>query len=714
MNESSLDKLLNEMLMRPQSDAASQIAQLIETNEGYNLFLASLSANNALAYIYLKHNIKAWIRDTKNEKYYNEKFIQYACEVVETRNKEFLCEYLHTLSLEKKVSTELTVYFINRQNYSYLRAIFKKFIEEQRSNALYEEINTAMALMEPVLNKVYCDEKIAEILAKCPEQITTAEAVQQAIQVSTDFNNCDLLEAVYCLLGQDIPAYFEDHAEYFFKVFYVLYGQQREIVLRIFDLFATKYPEYTNIQLLLNALAEDTQTDSAVIGVLTKAAQHTDVDNAAVRIVLSRALVHRINCTDMVTYTKDILTGTDIDRGATVRLIRLLRPAEDYFLDCGLEPRLFVATVLKMRSEELVIFCRKFILSADQNNLNYSNCDKLNNDDITLGFAAFHYLITLGEFGPCSLNFLNGDLRFICLKYMSLSLRSLDRFHTNALLGRLSLDAKQIAVSPLLNEDSIREFYSQDFCRSIVASITDNYRNWPDGPVVDEFSAEFLFRIVQFHTELATPALHRFISFIFTSIERVEMQSLNFLFDTYLFLTNRLSIVDLKFAEHIINNELTDQYPHCFFYLSILIQSGNAPPDFVVDVLSQDVLWKEPLCVPSLVFLTISAFNNNLISSDQVIAFSKVLTPFYAFLLLYKCSVPHPTNSPIENFLLNNIFDSDWFLANFVDKKYARLVLKKIAVAPVQQDIRNFVIQKNIINIEHEYTYRSIIEFFDA
>lgn len=758
MSKEHLKKLLNEMLKNPHSGASEEIEMYIECEAGRAEFLEHIRQNDALVFIYMKHSSKKWCENGRDF-FYSDEFLRYVVNAVHGGNMPFVCDFLSQLSMGWKITRTFMTYLIGERKYVFLRAIFQKYTQLPRSNELFSEIKFAISEISPILDAVYFDEGVVNVLnsirfgteesKSCGNEIreiskqigrngkffdgNLSEIVGQIRARMETFFDGDLLDIVYCLVFQDIHEYFEDRAAIFFKVFFVLYGTHEETVLRIYDLFITKYPECTDFGAVISNLSQSDEVDGTIQDVFGKALLAGNIAPELVEQILRRFLLYTIDDDDMELYTRNVLSGAYLGRAAAARLIRLARPNHEHF---DLEPGLFIATVLKAPSARLIEAAKKVIANATSqmvitnsyNPITFSETIGVpctNVDYVTLVFSAFHYLITLREFGPVSLEFLHGKARFICLRYISLCLGALDTFHAREIikvLGSKINDYSNLVsfdnfisfnclsqlgyIQDGAHRSNLAEFYTQSFCKLLLESIICD--------MPDEFIAETICRIVFLYPELATQAIFEHISTLFRKIEVISVRALKFLFDVYLTLCLRFQNYNPEVIEHIMNNEFTDLYSFAFFYLSIIIHKTYIPKEFVITILTQPILWEEPSYTNSLFFLTLSAFKKGFLTRSDIPQFAHKLPQFQNVILLYQVGISSSTKNPVENFLINNVLDLEWFFNNFIEKKYARIVLKKlINTSGIDNcDIKK-IVQKNIVNVDYEFVYRSIIIFFD-
>lgn len=676
--------LLAEILKNPVSPATGQLAHFLATENGLDDLMENLRAGNPLAFIYLKQSIGGWVEARANAGLYSSDFIAFLISVATRPTRHYVCEYMEILSVHGRITRSLTAQLVRGRCFDMLESVFKKYTEAPRTNELYTEIKDSIAEMTAVFNDVYFDPLVAKEVDACTRR---PGGPQQADVVSITrtsplFFDGHLLRVLHSLVYQDIHPYFEDNSDYFFKVFSVLFesAENRETVLKIYDLFTTKYPDCTNFTLLITTLSRTDALDGSVMNVLTKAFGYRNSHPDMVVQMLQRVLAYRLDEEDMETYTRDVLRGIDTSRGCAHKLIKLLYAvySTGIVYHFSGESALFVATVLKHRDAGFVEAAKQLIARP--------------NNEPTAVFSSFLYLISVNEVGDenCSLEYLNTDCRFICLKYLSLLLRKNDAFHRR----RLGHGMKTQTDGPPLD--------------GILPVLTGLIAE-----KADEFSCELLFRIVKSREPLQTAGLYEFITTVFDRIDRIDATSLAYLFDIYNLLTVKLKRFNLKIVENILNNELSDLFALCFFYLSILVQETDLPKGFIMNILGQDTLWTEGNIHLPLVLMLVSAYKRGMVAEPHVLGVCGCLSPYHTGILLSKCGIRRPVEGAQLNYIVNGVFDAGWFLDNFIDKKYCRIILNKMAAdRGMDAGVAGTVADKNMRNIEYECTLHSVVCYF--
>ncbi|KAI5180298.1 hypothetical protein PAEPH01_2730, partial [Pancytospora epiphaga] len=321
--------------------------------------------------------------------------------------------------------------------------------------------------------------------------------------------------------------------------------------------------------------------DSETIEVVTKAFGYRNVSPELVVKMLGKVLEYEMRDDDMRSYTQNMLKGVDTNRGCAHKLIRLLYVVykDQLPFKFDTENAFFIATVLKYKDTRLINLARQLIYTNTNNH--------------TVIFTVFHYLIALNAtdeemFNSKRINdglfyHLGGPCRYICLKYLSLSLKNKDTFYKSKILGEEGLQTVDFSrLIPLL-----------------LGFIEEH---------ADEFSTEVLLRIVRFEPTLLTKDLYDFITKKFEKIDRLAILPVQHLFDVYISLSVRLKSYNFEIVERILNNEMIDLFSLVFYYLSVLIQETELPCDFIMNILSQDVLWNERAYHLPLVLMLVAGY----------------------------------------------------------------------------------------------------------
>lgn len=703
--ETNAQKLLLSILENPTGPAYSAMCSALSTEAGYSDFVQNLKGNNSLAFIFLKQYCQSWIDSRTMMFLHSEEFVLLLIDLcaqgsVKNSNMFYVGEFLEVLSINYLITEHILSVLVEQRNFVFLDNVFKKYTIHPRSNRLFAEINKSIELVAPVFRELYFQESVAKeveteyqrIVANAQQACMSGESMGS--RSTALFSDGNLLSVFYSLVYQDIHPFFEDNAEYFFKVFLILFEKEenREAINNIFDLYITKYPELTNFELIIITLSMARCADASLVGTLTKAFDYKRVFPELVTSFVKRALKDTDSTIDddWLQNTRNMLKGIDIQRGCFHKLLRLLSPSAYAFEG---EHMLFVASVLKYKDMHITGIASQLVSQ-------YS-------DDKELVFSAFYYLITAQEYGLCNLGYLDTDLRFICMKFISSTLRSRDSFHKDAMFRYVNTmsfvhgsDIESVPSSPALGD------WDHDALALVLGKCLGT---------ADEFSSELMFRIVKNNSNLLTAELYEFITRIFGSISSIAISSATYLFDVYNLLTVKLKRINLGIVEHILNNDFVDLYGLCFYHLSILIKETAIKQSFVIQVLGQDALWSFRELHPSLSCMVISAYDKGMIGKESIQSICSILNGYPRVLVLHKTGVRTGVlESMEENYLVNGVFDSEWFVGNFMDRKYARLVLKAMMQdGRIDRRVKEEVFTKNRMNMEYEVVPHSIARYFD-
>lgn len=710
--------LLANILKNANEENYNAMIAFISTEQGFADFSFTIRSNHTLSLIFLKNYLQSWINSKSLEFLYNFNFITFLIECcannqIKLGNLVQVADYMEILSNNYLIPMEIISTLINLKMFILVDAIFKKYTTQQRSDRLFTEINTTIPMFFPVFVQMFFDPAILnEVDLEYKKVLESAKNVALNCEILS--SNCNLihpkvnskitmeqefiLSIFYSLVFQDIHPFFEDNADHFFKIFFILFDQNQLIINQIFDLFVTKYPEIANFQLIILTLSRFDSLDGLVVSTLTKAYSSSRYFPNVILNFLQRNLNIQMN-DDWLSNTQNFIKGNDIQRGFTHKLIRLLNCNVYSFKD---EPLFFVATILKYKDADLVNKALSIV-----NNQVISN-------SIDLIFSAFAYLLTVHEFGSCSVKYLETDLKFICMKYLSNSIKSKDTFHLLKIMKMMNSGV--IAHSDSLETVNVTSplFYldSQELFKKIINILQINY---------DEFSSDLLFRLVKSDKNLLTNQLYDLLTNIFINIHKISSLSLNFLFEIYILLGISLKKYNLSLIETILTQEIFDIYNLCFYYMSIAIQETDFKESFILYILSQKALWDTKELHGGLSCILISAFKKEIVKLEQIKRIVGSVDGFNKVFILNRAGIELENNefTPEENYLINGIFDSNWFIENFLNKKYLRMIIKKMLATREMQatgvplEIIQRIVEKNKVNIEYENYPHSISMYFD-
>lgn len=698
------ETLLKKLLQSPSEENYERIIAFI-SGAGHEDFLSSLKKNNTLSIIFLKNYVQRWIDSSTLQNFYSEEFVMFLLQCcikgdISDNNWIHVADFVEVLSNNYLIS-EQTVQFLideraeNQRVFIILDSIFRKYTVHPRSNRLFTEINRSIEMFFPVFVELFFTPAVVDEVDKAYQEVLLSaqkvmlgesnELIRTTLKARFNTNQEYILSIFYSLTCQDIHPYFEDNIQHFLKIFFILFNQNQIIVNQIFDLFISKYPEITNFDLIILTLSRIDTLDGLTINTLTNAFNYSRTFPAVILGFLKRTL--RIpEIEDWLTTTQNLVRGNDVHRGFVHRLIRLLNCNAHMFEG---EPRFFVATVLRFKDQALL-------------NEAFSTI-KTMNADLPLIFTIFRYLLTVQEYSECHLGYLDTDAKFICMKYLSNFLKSKDMYHRDILLS-----------SRIFHHSSGLQSVAPSAMASCLGLDTSKILALLDANL-DEFSSELLFRIVKGDESLLVPFLYDFITQLFKNILKIPLTSLTFIFDVYILLSIKLKRYNLELVETIFNEEMVDFYNICFLYISVLMKETTIKQSFILQILAQDALWSTKELHPGLSFILISTYEKGMINKAQIESISQLLEGYTKILVLHKLSIQKAGEyTEEENYLVNGVFDGNWFLENFMNKKYARLVLKKLVKDEnVPVPIKQKVIEKNLINVEYENVLHSIVKYFD-
>lgn len=682
----------------------NSMISFISTPQGFADFSASIRSNHTLSLIFLKNYIQKWIDSRTLEFLYDSNFIHFIIQScvnndIKQGNLVHVADYFEILSSNYLIPIDTLSTLINLKMFILVDAIFKKYVTHPRSNKLFTEINTTIPIFFPVFIEIFFNPSILneinseyQKVLDCAQKMVSStefELIQPRNISNLNVNQNYILNIFYSLTFQDIHPLFEDNIDHFFKVFFILFDQNQLIINQIFELFITKYPEIANFQLTILTLSRFNSLDGLIVNTLTKAYSSSKTFPMVVLNYLQRNLNIKMS-DDWLSNTQNFIKGNDIQRGFTHKLIRLLNCSPYSFKG---ESMFFVATILKFKDPELV----NKALSSVNSEIS----------DFDLVFSAFAYLITIHEFGPCSVSYLDTDLKFICMKFLSNFIKSKEFYHKSKILK--SFNNEFIAHSESLESVySMCPLYFVDVKKlfeKVLSILQINH---------DEFSSNLLFRLVENDKSFLTSQLYDFLSRIFANIHMISVLSLNYLFEIYISLSISLKKYNFELVETILNKEIIDAYNLCFYYISVLIQETDMKESFIIYILSQNALWNTKELRSGLCCILISAYRKRMIKKEQIENIVQLLDGFDRIFVLYRSGLTNTNDfSCEENFLVNGQFDSNWFIENYLNKKYTRMVIKKMISDKMPLTLIKQIFDKNIANIEFETYPHSITIFFD-
>lgn len=700
------DSLLKKILECPSEQNYTEMIKFISSG-GFEDFISSIKKHNTLSLIFLKNYVEKWIEAGILQNFYTEDFLIFLIEcyvegaaAAKRSNLSHLCDFFEILSNRNLISENIIKILINIKAFPLIDAIFKKYTVQPRSNQLFIEIKRNIELFFPIFRDLLFNPDVVTIVEKEYRNINTTNIIHSSAKPRIEVDQEYLLSIFYSLTYQDIHPLFEDNIEYFFKVFFLLFDQNQEIINRIFDLFISKYPEITNFSLIILTLTRIDSLDGLIINTLTNAYGYSKCHPEAIVSFLRRNLEVEMD-DDWISNTQNIIRGNDPQRGFVHKLIRLLNCKVDDFEG---EAKLFVATVLKVRDcVDIAIsiiqkdgigdlynqLLPRETISSSQPRETISSSQLMPREIV---FTAFRYLITIEKYVPCNLSYLNTDIKYICMKYISNYIKSQDTFHRNSLFLNNNMEAIN-TTTDMLDINKITKQIEE---------------------TLDEFSSELLFRVVKTNRRLLDENLYSFILRIFQNLVNIPHTSIRYLFDVFISASIRLKKYNLQLVETILNKEMIDLYNMCFLYVSILVKETDIKSSFIIHILSQNELWNSREVHAGMCFILISSVEKGLVTKFQAEKAVKFLDGYLKTVARYKLGIKEETSSMEEKYLINDEFDGNWFIENFINKKYTRLVTKKMMKdGRIDDHIKQAIVEKNVENIEYENILHSIIEHFD-
>lgn len=686
---SNTDILLKKILECPSEQNYSEMIKFIST-EGLGDFISSIKKNNTLSFIFLKNYVEKWIDSGILQNFYSEDFIIFLIECYQNtkeggsvRNLNHLCDFFEILSNRNLISENIVKILINIRAFPLLDAIFKKYTVQPRSNALFIEIKRNIELFFPIFKELLFSPDVIQTVEREYSNINMTSMIHSTTKPKIEIDQEYILSIFYSLVYQDIHPLFEDNVEYFFKVFFVLFDQNQGVINKIFDLFISKYPEITNFSLIILTLTRIDSLDGLIVNTLTNAYGYSKCHSEAIISFLRRNLEVEMD-DDWIANTQNIIRGNDPQRGFVHKLIRLLNCKVDEFEE---EARLFVATILKVRD------CVDMAINIIQKDIQFNTTnDGLCKKETV--FTAFRYLITVKEYVPCSFSYLDTDIKYICMKYMANYLKSKDSFHKDALFLNNNMESINTLLMPYFNN---------------INKITRQVEE-----TLDEFSSELLFRITKTNERLLDESIYSFIMKIFQNLVNIPHTSMIYLFDIFISVSIRLKKYNLQLVETILNQEMIDLYNLCFLYVSILIKETDIKTSFIIHILSQNELWNAREVHSGMCFILISSVEKGIITRIQAEKAVKFLDGYLKTVAMFKLGIKDETSMMEEKYLINDEFDGNWFVENFINKKYTRIFIKKMMKdGRIDSRIKQAIVEKNVENIENENILHSIIAYFD-
>ena len=685
------EDLLSKILRSPEQRYFDELEKYLRTDAGFHEFTSLLCANNQMAHVYLKQKAELFATNPDFAKYTTTEFITSIYSALSRQMSHLFMEYIDILSSHLRIDPNLIEWATSSGFPDILAAIFRKYTRLTRSNELFREINESIGITSPLFHKSY--------FSALNNSVQFEDGPTRPSRSDFPlFYNRFLLEALYCLLYQDIHPFFEDNADLLFKLFFILYDDLdcKPVVLKLYDLFLIKYPEFTNfLQIILSIVCNQQDSPSGELDplesqILTRAYEYKPVGTDKIVAYLKQILQFKITEPDAEDRTIDIIRGVDMQFGLLYKLIKDVDRTLNHKLvmEFSGEQSIFISFVLKESNPSIIHESVQIINSPPSdifNNVGYHS----------LAFNSINYLLAIRYFSNFSELLLNTPVRFIAMKYLSVSASHSSEYHKR----RLGFTTKP---------------------NFTVSWATPSTLHWLVHNS-DLFSVELLYWLVRSNESLATPELFNDLNLVLSRIDVLSVSYLRFIFDLYFIYINLpdkqyISLLNIEIIDKIFANELVDLYSYAFYYISMLVGEGRLGPEFVLNILQHDAIWNEHSWHSSLVCMLIAAFNHKIIHDEQIVAVSGALNEFNSTILIYKTTgkTSKENNKPEIEYILGNKLDETKIVNNFIDKKYVRILIKKMIADGIREDIIKRVADKNDKWIEYEHSMlHGPIVYFD-
>ncbi|KAI5179179.1 hypothetical protein PAEPH01_2603, partial [Pancytospora epiphaga] len=147
--------LLSEILKSPTSAASAQLDCFIDTEEGLTDLAENLRSGNALAFIYLKQNISAWVASRMHSQAYSEDFIKFVLASAGNSTRYYTREYIRHLSNFRLISSEIIANLVEQRNFDMIESVTDKYTNLGRSDELFLEIKAVIGQISPLFDGIY-------------------------------------------------------------------------------------------------------------------------------------------------------------------------------------------------------------------------------------------------------------------------------------------------------------------------------------------------------------------------------------------------------------------------------------------------------------------------------------------------------------------------------------------------------------------------------
>lgn len=582
-------------------------------------------------------------------------FLLFLCNLTVKKTSAFYVKnYFDNLSRENNISETIIDLCIENRRYDLLDSIFLKYRDMSRSNQLFYEIKNNIQKMIPIFTNFLKEPNPVDI---------------------------ELLSIFYSLVYQDIHGFFEDNVDQFFNICYILYPYDSNNIHNIFELFISKYQELTNFEIIINTLCTKGNGNDmfTIIKIITKAYSYKQVNRHLIVTFIDR-LLETISVEMTEEGTTAALDKTD-KRSQIVELITLLKPTPS---ECTNKTCLYQMGVLKYRSNDIINQCLNLI----------NNSKIIEPNEYNMKFDAFLYLIEIKYFVFASMEYLKTPLAFIAAKMTVEYLKINTNFHLKNLQINIFRHSQILHSTENLIENKIDA--------NILNSLF--YINQHH---LDKYTSMLLFYFVKENLTVESELIYNYISLVLNKIELISnITSRGVLFDLYILLGKQLNKFDVKLISKIIKDELTEVYHLLLYYIAANID--KIEKEFVLNILQKTAFYEEKTMHVPLSCLIAASYQIGYINREQVIKINEYIK---SEILDYKLKLTN--TSTIELYYLTcDVFSQD-LIHNFLNKKYARAVIKKMISENINEKILLDIIEKNKKSIEYEYTLHSITILFD-
>lgn len=684
-----MESLLYYILKNPSDAIINQIESLLDTQDGFEMFISLLNKNNVVAYSYMKMKAKDWINNPirQNSIFKYKNMFYNLIEISTNQNFTLLCDFFEILFYNYFYWPDFINFLVSykypEKSFKVLNSCFYKFRKLHKSDKLFSEI-------------IYCIEKTKVIF----EQYYFT---QQKSEIVYDIN---LLNIFYSLTFQDIHIFFEENIDKFISTLCFLFKKKelQGTICEIYNLFIMKYSDLLDFTKILGSVlisidSFDYNKYSVLLNIIKKR-------NTEACIKFEDALVNAIKLGSILSdkekeemnnleYSTNILNNIDVERGILIDLLLNITRTNDICGNTTFIPKLlsnplteeseiFLYTALKFTNVEIMKKCQIIINNADSDNY--------------LSFAAFRYLLTVKEYFSC-------DIKYI------------ERGHISAYLCCEMYTKYLQKIYPL--EIQILKDTTQD--SNIDINIISRLMLFLNGNIEDQFSCHLLNRIIKVDVNYMSNDLYLFlVDFCKLYIRNINSQlAFQYIFDIFGILITKGKLDDkiqyekdfIYLINIITTEEIFGMYNPAFYLLSLVILHGTNDYSSILRIVSQNAIWTSKELLLSVICLTISLYKKKHMSEEQVNYIIDYLSrgnKYFPLLLSDNTTCYLQDSDDIEEyFILKSINITskeeyikiyknaiEYFTNNFITKKNARRVIRSFLKGSV---IVNDMMYKNII-----------------